>query len=187
MWHENDAYVEVWLEKDALAGVLYELTEEFDVPLMVTRGYSSLSFLHSAADQISAQDKPTYLYYFGDMDPSGLDIPRVVEERLTEFAPDAEIHFERVAVTDDHIARWNLPTRPTKKTDTRSKSFRGESVELDAIPPAELRAMVSDCIVQHVDPDVFEKTKIAEASEREFLDNWDTILEDYGVLDDGAS
>ena len=187
LWNDQNDYVEIWLEKDALSGVVYGVTSEWDVPLMVTRGYPSLTFLNSAAQSIAWEEKPAYLYYFGDMDPSGLDIPRVVEERLTEFAPDTEIFFKRVAVTDDQVARWNLPTRPTKKSDTRSKSFRGESVELDAIPPDDLRSMVNDCIVQHVDADAFEKTKIAEASEREFLDNWDTILEDYGVLDDGAS
>lgn len=49
---------------------------------MVTRGYSSLSFLHSAAETIEAKNKPTYLYYFGDHDPSGRDITRVTEQRL---------------------------------------------------------------------------------------------------------
>jgi hypothetical protein len=71
IWDNQECYVEIWLEKDALAGVLYEETGAWDVPLMVTRGYPSLSFLHSAAEMIAAQEKPTYLYYFGDYDPSG--------------------------------------------------------------------------------------------------------------------
>jgi hypothetical protein len=45
----NDEYFEVWLEKDALAGVLYEVTSEYDLPLMVTRGYPSLTYLHNSA------------------------------------------------------------------------------------------------------------------------------------------
>src|SRR5262249_34644442 len=50
LWDEQDVYVEVWLEKEAMAGVLAEVTEEWDVPLMVTRGYPSMSFLYSAAE-----------------------------------------------------------------------------------------------------------------------------------------
>lgn len=103
LWNEQDAYVEIWLEKDALAGVIYEVTAEFDVPLMVTRGYASLSYLHSAAEAISAQGKPSYLYYFGDWDPSGRDITRAVEAGLREMAPDAEIYFDRAAVTEGQI------------------------------------------------------------------------------------
>jgi hypothetical protein len=124
LWDAQEAHVEIWLEKDALAGVLSEETYQFDVPLMVTRGYSSISFLHSAAEEIEEKGKPAYLYYFGDHDPSGRDITRVTEARLREFAPDAEIYFERVAVTQDQIDDYDLPTRPTKKTDSRSKNFQ---------------------------------------------------------------
>jgi hypothetical protein len=92
-------YVEIWLEKDALSGVLYPVTSEWDVPLMVTRGYSSLSFLHEAAEAITDQGKPAYIYYFGGHDPSGRDITRATEAGLREFAPAAEIHFKRIAVT----------------------------------------------------------------------------------------
>ena len=141
----------------------------WDVPLLVTRGYASLSYLHEAAEAIAAQCKPAYLYYFGDHDPSGVDIPRNVERRLREFAPDAEIHFERVAVTPEQVLEWKLPTRPTKATDTRAKSFEGESVEVDAIPPAMLRQLTRDCIVRHVDAHTVTAIMAAEESERDLL------------------
>lgn len=124
LWSTADSYVEVWLEKDALAGVLYPVTELYDVPLMVARGYASLSFLHSAAEHIAALDVPTYIYHLGDYDPSGVDAGENIERRLREMAPNAEIHFERLAVTPEQIVAWNLPTRPTKKTDTRAKALR---------------------------------------------------------------
>lgn len=72
LWANQAAYVEVWVEKEALAGVLYEITEEYDVPLMVVRGFPSKDFVHGAAETIEATGKPAYLYYFGDQDPSGL-------------------------------------------------------------------------------------------------------------------
>jgi hypothetical protein len=79
--------------------------------------------LHSAAEETAAIGKPAYLYYFGDYDPSGMDVTRVVEKGIREFAPDAEIHFERVAITRQQIIDWALPTRPTNDDDTRSKTF----------------------------------------------------------------
>ena len=170
IWDEQDAYVEVWLEKDALAGVLYPITSEFDVPLMVTRGYPSITFLHSAAETIAAIGKSTFVYYFGDFDPSGLNIAVKVEEGLREFAPEADIHFDRVAVTAPQIESLNLPTRPTKTTDSRSKGFVGGSVEVDAIPPAHLKRLVRACIEQHVDERRLEQLRRVEEQERATLE-----------------
>lgn len=166
LWDTQDAYVEIWLEKDALAGVLYEVTEQWDVPLMVTRGYPSLSFLHNSAEAIREQNCPVYLYYFGDYDPSGIDIPRKVEGGIRELAPDAEVYFERVAVTEAQIIEWDLPTRPTKRTDSRSKNFEGESVEADAIPTQQLKALTELCIDRHINPYALDKLQTIEAEER---------------------
>jgi hypothetical protein len=169
VWANQAAYVEVWLEKDALAGVLMEETDAWDVPLMVTRGYPSLTFLHSAAEQIAAEDKPCFLYYFGDFDPSGVDIPRQVEKNLRTLAPNADLRFERIAVNEDQIVTWNLPTRPTKRTDARSRHFKGESVEVDAIPPDQLRVLAANAIQQHIDDSALHLLRVAEQSERELL------------------
>ena len=76
------------------------------------------------------------------------------------------IHFKRVAVTPEQITAWNLPTRPTKKTDSRSKGFGDESIELDAIPPLTLRDLVREGIEQHIDPYCLQQTRRIEAQER---------------------
>lgn len=172
LWNDLDTRVEVWLEKDALAGVLLEETWLYDVPLMVTRGYPSLTFLHGAGQEIEADGKRTFIYYFGDFDPSGLDIPVKVESGLREFAPDAEIYFERVAVTEEQIETLSLPTRPTKQTDSRAKGFQGNSVEVDAIPPLALRALCGGCIEGHLTDDILKVHRAAEKSERQFLEDW---------------
>jgi hypothetical protein len=170
VWTRMPVYVEVWCEKDALAGVLVEETTPYDVPLMVARGYSSISFLHNAAKAIKAKGKPAYIYHFGDYDPSGVDAARDIEAKLRRYAPGAEIHFERPAVTPTQITEWNLPTRPTKQTDTRAKKFgSATSVELDAIPAQKLRQLVRECIERHVDQRQLEILKVAEESERGFL------------------
>ena len=81
-----------------------------------------------------------------------------------------DITFERVAVTPEQIESMSLPTRPTKKSDSRSKNFEGESVEVDAIDPAVLRKMADGCITRHIDQRKLEFTTLAEMSERELLD-----------------
>jgi len=172
LWAAMPVYVEVWCEKDALAGVLMEETEVYDVPLMVARGYASISFLHSAAKAIEAKGKPAFIYHFGDLDPSGVDAARDIEAKLRRYAPSAEIHFERPAVTREQVDQWNLPSRPTKASDPRSKKFTGTSVELDAIPAAKLRTLVRECIERHVDRQQLELLRVAEKSERELLDKW---------------
>jgi hypothetical protein len=177
LWANADVYVEVWCEKDALAGVIREETYPYDVPLMVARGFSSVTYLYNASQNIAEQAKPAYIYHFGDHDPSGRWAARKIEEKLREFAPEADIHFETAAVTPAQIKRWNLPTRPTKrKGNTHAKGFKGDSVELDAIPAAWLRKIVRDRIERHIDQRRLEVLRRAEESERELFNRWADLL-----------
>jgi hypothetical protein len=169
LWADIDAYVEVWLEKDALSGVVYPITSMYDVPLMVARGYASLSFLHSAAECINDLEVPVYIYHLGDFDPSGVNAGEKIEQTLREMAPDADIIFERLAVTSEQINTWGLPSRPTKTSDSRSHGFGDISVELDAIEPTRLRQLVRVAIERHLPPAQFEVLKAAEESERSII------------------
>jgi len=168
-WQDQPAYVEIWCEKDALVGVLYQETRAWDVPLMVSRGFTSLTFVYEAAQALLEVDKPAHIYYFGDHDPSGVAVDRAIERRLRQFAPGADIHFTRVAVLPEQVTEWKLPTRLTKKSDSRSRTFRGDSVEIDAVPPTRLRQLVRECIVGHIDWGVWKEAKAEEKEEREGL------------------
>lgn len=167
LWEDQDAYVEIWCEKDALAGVLYGATEEWDVPLMVTRGFPSETFVYEAAQNLKRQDKPVHIYYFGDDDPSGVSITETTRNKLKDFG--AVFEFEQVAVLPWQIEAWNLPTRPTKRCDSRAKSWKGGSVELDAVPVAKLRRLVENVITRHIDRGVLDRTQRIEKLERETL------------------
>jgi hypothetical protein len=167
VWRDQPVYVEFWIEKDALAGTIYDVTAQYDVPLMVARGYSSLTFLHAAAEAIKANGKPAYIYHLGDWDPSGQGAADHIERKLREYAPGMLIYFEKLAVTERQIIEWNLPTRPTKQSDSRAKRWRGDSVELDAIPPNLLRQLVRDSIERHISPERLRVIEVAETSERE--------------------
>ncbi|SED42584.1 hypothetical protein SAMN05444161_3178 [Rhizobiales bacterium GAS191] len=147
---DHDFSIQVWLEKEALAGVIHPATSEWDVPLYCARGYSSLSFLHEAAKDLETKDRPARIFHFGDYDPSGQDAIATVQRDLPLLAPKTASHgfeFTIVAVKPEQVAELGLPTRPTKRTDTRASSFGSDqSVELDAIPPNTLRQMVNSTL-----------------------------------------
>ena len=173
LWADLPVYVEVWIEKDALAGAVYPVTSEFDVPLMVARGFASLSFLASAAEYMDGLDKQVFVYQLGDHDPSGVAAAASIERDLRALAPSADITFKRLAVTPDQIEAMALPLRPTKRSDLRAAKFEAEfgagSVELDAIHPESLRAIVRGAIERHVDRRELEVLMVAERSERQVL------------------
>lgn len=173
-WADSPVNVEVWLEKDALAGVLVPVVvEECGLDLHVTRGYASVSYLQSAADFIRADGRPTYVYLLTDFDPSGLGIAGTVAAELVRRSSPVEVLVERLAVDRSQIDAWALPTRPTKTTDSRARAFVREhgtgSVELDAIPPAVLRTLVREAIERHMDPDRLRIMRLAEEDERDIL------------------
>jgi hypothetical protein len=136
---------------------------------MVARGYASLSFLHTAAEYIRGLDVPTYIYHLGDYDPSGVNAGEKIEQTLREMAPYSEIVFERIAVEPRQIEEWNLPTRPTKTSDSRSRNFGDVSVELDAIDPDTLRAIVREALEDHLPEQQLATLKTAEESERDII------------------
>ena len=168
IWRQAEHYVEVWCESDSIAGIIMEVTAEYDVPLMVSRGFSSATYLWEAARSIATVGKPVYLYYFGDWDPSGKIIPKVIERELRSHAPNAEIHFERIAIAPEQIQNLGLPTKPPK-TSTHSKGFKGGTVEIEAMPVPVLLDLVRDCIEQHIDQRQRDVLKVAEESERDIL------------------
>ena len=166
LWAKAPVYVEVWCEKDAISSVLYNVTSVYDVPLMVARGYSSESFAYIAAEAMRDIGKPAYVYYVGDFDPSGWHMSEDLEKRLRGFG--AEFRFSRLTVNPEQVSAWNLPARPTKNTDTRSKDFYRrfgagcQSVEVDAVHPDQLRALVRDAIEQHIDSHLLDAVNMEE-------------------------
>lgn len=169
LWRDQDVEVHVYSEKDAISGVLYPVTREWDVPLAIVRGYSSETFAYSLGEAVAGADKPVYVYQFGDHDPSGVGAWEDIAAKVEEFSQGAEVYFERLAVRPEQIAQYGLQTRPTKATDTRSRRFAGESVEVDAIPAPELRSILRRAIERHIDADALHVTKVAEQSEKDII------------------
>ena len=174
LWDEQRDYVEIWCEKDAIAGILNDVTEEWDVPLLVVRGYASETFVYSAAENIKAKAKPAFIYYFGDLDDHGLKISDDIEKKLGGFG--AKVLFERVTVLPGQIEALNLPTRPAKppkppKNGRRARvsNWSGPCVEVDAVPANILRSMATDCIRRHMEPHAYDEALRVEKLERQTL------------------
>lgn len=171
LWRGQDIRIEVWLEKDALADVVVDVTNVWDVALMVSRGQSSATFLHAAAKSseaaYDADGTRTVVYALYDYDAGGDRAASAIERELPEYAPGVPISFERLAVTPAQIAAWNLPTRPPKPKDPEAAKWGGKAcVELDAIDPTRLMGLVEDAIKRHVDRRQWEIDQAIEAEER---------------------
>ena len=169
LWNDQPTYVEIWSEKDAITGIVRKVTYEYDVPLMVARGFPGETFLWGAGQEINEIGKPTVIYQLDDHDPSGVAAWEHTQRALRKFCPDADLTFERLAVTPEQIDTFNLQTRPTKQSDSRARTFDGESVEVDAIPTRILRQIVRDAIESRIDAKALMLTRIAEDSEQDIL------------------
>ena len=154
-WQNQDNYLEIWTEKDALRSVLTEITYQYDVALMVARGQLSRTEVYRTAGRYKAQSgKKCYLYYCGDFDPSGLSIYDSIKKRVMDFG--VSINFKRIALTQEQIEKYQLPSDPAKQSDPNYNKFvsiygSDMVVELDSLPPDVLRKIIEDCILQNID------------------------------------
>lgn len=143
--------IEIWVEKDALSNVLSRVTQKYHIRLMVNRGYSSVSAMYDVFKRLQNGDT---ILYFGDHDPSGLDMIRDIRERLFAFN---ELHVDvvPVALTMDQIKQFNPPPNPTKIKDPRAgwyiEKYGHTSWELDALPPKELISLAESHVLDRID------------------------------------
>lgn len=147
-WASQEHRVEVWIEKDALVGILESVCPALDVPYFSCRGYTSLSEMWGAAQRllgwIEAGQEPVILH-LGDHDPSGCDMSRDIRDRLAMFI-GREIEFRRLALNMPQIETYGPPPNPAKLTDSRCQGYIAkhgdESWELDALDPAVLADLI---------------------------------------------
>ena len=155
MWEDQPYWVLISLEKDALSRLVSRIANRYSVRTFPTRGYPSFSYVQRMASYIRnrLREKPCIVLYFGDFDPSGVDIERDLTERLERYGA-GEFYVNRVALTNTQIRQYNLPPIPVKRSDVRSGSFLQEygdrAVELDALDPNILQRFVAESIESHI-------------------------------------
>lgn len=173
-WTSQPVYCEVWVEKDALSQVLANAVYPFNTIVAPSRGYSSYSYLRDAAHRIHryADGKPTVILHFADHDPSGLDMSRDLQDRLSRFGTSAEV--QRIGLTHPQVEHYSLVPNPAKMADTRAAGYvaqyGNQCWELDAIPPDELVRLCRDAVGGLiVDPAAWQAMKEHDSGERERL------------------
>jgi hypothetical protein len=154
MWQNQPKRLEVWIEKDALVGVIEDICGEWDMNYFACRGYASQSELYTAGKRIEYRrqehDQDTIVIHLGDHDPSGMDMTRDNCDRLSLFA-GGYVEVRRIALNMPQVEQYNPPPNPTKGGDSRSPQYEAEfgqeCWELDALEPSA----ISDLIRAEVD------------------------------------
>jgi hypothetical protein len=189
MWANQDEYIEVWVEKDALSRLVSVACGGYRVKTCVGRGYSSYTYVADAVDRfVEKQDKQCTVIYLGDFDPSGLDITRDLGRRMAEYGAE-HVEIKRIALSKDQIKKYSLPPAPVKLTDARAEKFvdkHGKDVwELDALEPNVLQQTIQDEIVRHVDGDLWQETREQIEKDKQEIEKtingWFDILKQNGV------
>jgi hypothetical protein len=173
-WEGQEFRPEVWIEKDALAGVFERVCNSLDVPMLSCRGYTSQSEMYAASVRFSGyadNNQTPYILHFGDHDPSGMDMTRDIGDRLSIFETDVEVN--RLALNFDQVEAFQPPPNPAKITDSRAKvyikRFGSESWELDALPPDVLAGLVREQIESLLDDNLWQEAVEKENEQKVIL------------------
>ncbi|MEE9356453.1 MAG: hypothetical protein V3U75_12760 [Methylococcaceae bacterium] len=183
-WKGQDYRPEVWIEKQALEGVISSICRELDVPYFACKGYNSQSNMWQASQRMLVHfnnDQVPVIIHLGDHDPSGIDMTRDIEDRQKLFTGGIEI--KRIALNYDQVEEYDPPPNPAKMTDTRANDYVAEygmsSWELDALEPRVIRNLIKETVENLIDKDILADVI---AQEKEYIAvlenvvaNWETL------------
>lgn len=164
MWKEQERRVECWIEKDALVGVIEQVCAKYDVDYFACRGYASQSELYAAGKRIEFRREEywqdTLVLHLGDHDPSGMDMTRDNEDRLSMFA-GRKVEVRRIALNMNQVRQYDPPPNPTKLSDSRAEqyieNYGEDSWELDALSPEVIARLIEDNIKDEIDLKLWNK------------------------------
>lgn len=191
-WESQYVRPSVWIEKDALVGVIERICDELDVEYFSCRGYTSQSEMWGAAQrfiQNAKNGQETHVIHLGDHDPSGIDMSRDIEERIQKFMAHhgygGMFSFTRIALNRNQIDEYDPPPNPAKSTDSRFQGYMDihgdESWELDALEPQVLSDLVREQVDKLRDDEMYEEKVTQESIEKSQLvkvyENWDDVTE----------
>jgi hypothetical protein len=180
-WETQPTHVEVWVEKDALLGVIEKACGKYQTPFFSCRGYTSQSEVWNSAQRLQELGKPAVILHLGDHDPSGVDMSRDIQDRMELFEA-ANVTVERIALTMDQIRAKNPPPNPAKITDSRAKeyirNYGPKSWELDALDPRYIINLIETATADYVDD---EKWNAAVAKEEKARDGLRLLSHNFDV------
>lgn len=199
-WSDQDYYVELYCEKQALEGVFKPVADKFHIYFGANKGYSSASTMYDLAQRIKEQiqnGKRCVILYFGDHDPSGLDMVRDIHKRICEFLVAGDEYIDIVGDIEDNpyfqilplalnmeqIRKYNPPPNPAKITDPRAKwyikEYGNKSWELDALKPEVLIRLASNGVLNFLDADKYNRwIKLETKQTRKLKEFGDSLVEE---------
>lgn len=176
-------YIEVWVEKEALVEVVGKACEKLDVPYFACRGYVSQSEMWSAAQRFIKEEQlheRSVILHLGDHDPSGVDMTRDIQDRLSMFG--SSVYVDRIALTFEQVEEYAPPPNPAKITDSRCKAYieeyGDESWELDALNPTVIRDLITDHVDKLTDFKLLASRKEKLDKEKATMKKYSDILEE---------
>lgn len=179
LWRDADVKCEVWAESRSIASVMLTDCKELAVDLYPCGGFSSLSFVHAAAQSHNARhdSKPLVVIYVGDFDPAGVLIDVALKRELREhLRSDIDLDFRRIGINEEQVGVYDLPTKPRKDGDKRSQHVT-YSVEAEAMPARDLRYLLRYEVESMLPEGALHTAKVAEQSERQHLQNMAAMFE----------
>lgn len=194
-WQDQDYYIELYCEKQAMQSVLKPISDKYHIYFGVNKGYSSASTMYDLAQRIKDkinENKYAVILYLGDHDPSGLDMVRDINDRITEFLEAGDDYTDisgdefkiiQLALNMKQIEQYNPPPNPAKITDPRAKwyinKYGNKSWELDALEPKVLIKIAENGIKQFLDEDKYNYWINREIKEKEALEDFgDSLLKE---------
>lgn len=191
-WTKQPCYVEVWVEKSALEGIVRNATNDDMVPYLACRGCPSVTLLKDAADRFVSHfrdGQQCVIIHLGDHDPSGIDMTRDISERLATLG--ATVDVQRIALNMAQIEQFSPPPNPAKMKDTRAgdyiRKFGLASWELDALKPEVLSELIKDKIAEYFDESIF--AAVEEYRQRAIADmrnKYRYLLDEIDKMNEGA-
>lgn len=180
LWTKREPLVEVWCESRSLAGVLQADCERLAVSLYPAGGFASATLCYEAACEIDRADRTdVVVLYIGDYDPAGLLIDQSIETELLKHLRTRLI-IRRLAINEEQISVYDLPTKPRKKGDKRRLDVN-ETVEAEAMPAMILRQIVREAVESYLPPRALQAALVAEESERAGLQMLASGIKEYGI------
>ena len=178
LWRDADVVCEVWVESRSIASSIIDLCDRYAVNLYPCGGFSSVSFVYSAAEELNANNvgKPLVIFFIGDFDPAGVLIDVALERELrTHLDPGIKLDFRRIGINQEMVDEYDLPTKPRKIGDKRSLHVQ-YTVEAEALPANTLRSLLEAEIVALLPSMALEIARVAEESEKSHLQRMADLL-----------
>lgn len=185
-WQGQKYRPEVWIEKEALIGVISRVCEELDVGHYACKGYVSLSEMWRSARRFSDMEQEgqtPVIIHLGDHDPSGMDMTRDISDRQYILSDFSGVEVKRIALNIDQVHQFNPPPNTAKLSDSRAKDYIRdygyESWELDALEPRMLRDLIQETVLTYRDDELYnevmEKEKEYKKTLNRIEENWETL------------